>query len=142
MGLCVLLFEFMPIGGLLRYEITCQQEVIDAQAGPCVNGGIALLGLGELGGFPIGELLVLADLVLKKDGINLLQAHVGDVVLLDELLQFNKSSRMQFSHASKLMEIIGGGQADLDNGLIFKEFPEHIGQFRLLQTEEEGIGAG
>ena len=100
------------------------EVLIDAQAGPGVDGGIALLCLGELGGFPVRELLPLADLLMEKDGEDLLEAHVGDAVLFDHLLQLDESSRMQIAHPGKLMEVVGGGEAHLDAMGVLKEMLE------------------
>ncbi len=87
--------KFVVVGGVFGHELAALQVLIDADAGPRVDGGILLLGFGELWCLPVGELLALADLLLEQDGVNLLQAHVGYLILLDQLLQFNKASWLQ-----------------------------------------------
>ena len=64
----VLLDDFVPEGGFLRDEVAGHEVVVDAQTSPGVDGGIALLGFGELRGLPVGELLALADFLVKNDG--------------------------------------------------------------------------
>ena len=97
----------MPIGGLLGDEVAAGEVVVDAQAGPRVDGGIALLGVGQLRGFPVGELLPFADFLLEEDGVDLLKALIGDFILLHELLQFDKSCWMEVAHTRQLVEVVG-----------------------------------
>ena len=84
------------------------QVAVNAQAGPCIDGRIAFLGLGELRGLPVGELLPFADFLLENNGIDFLKAHVGDAKLFDHLLQFDESCRMDVTHARQLVEVVGG----------------------------------
>ena len=118
------------------------QIFIDFETRPSVDGGIALLGIGERGGLPIGELLPLADLHLEKDGKNLLEAHVGDAILLDELLQLDEAGRAAVTDACKLMKIVTRGETYLDARLIFKVLLEELRNTSFVQAEEEGIARG
>ena len=116
-----MLDEFVVVGGVFGDEVAGLQVVVDAQAGPRVDGGIGLLGIGEVGGFPVRELLAFADLFLEEDGVDLLQAHVGDVILLDKLLEFDEAYWLEVTHACQLMEIVGCRQSYLGDALILEE---------------------
>ena len=137
-----LLNEFVPVGGLFRDEAACLQVIVDAQACPGVDGGIALLGVGELRRFPVGELLSFADFLLEKDGVDLLQSHLNDLILLDQLLQFNKPGGMDVAHARELVEVIGGGQADFGATFVLKVVLQGLGDTGLVDAEEECIVIG
>ena len=114
-------------------EASALQVVVDLQACPGVDGCVALLGVGELGGFPVGELLSLADLVLEEDGVNLLQAHVGDLVLLDEGLQLDEAGGVDVGDAGELVEVVAGGEADLDAGFVLEQALEGLGDACLVE---------
>ena len=129
----------MPIGGLLGDECASLQMPVNEQTRPGVDGGIPLLGIAELGGFPVGELLSFADLLLEKYGVDLLQAHVGDVVLLDQLLQFNEACGMHVAYACELVKVVGGRKAHLDDTGIFQVFLEWGGDACLVQSKEECV---
>ena len=102
--------EFVPVGGFCWDEGSGLQELVDAKACPGVDGCIGLLRFGELGRFPIGELLGFADFLSEEYGVDLLQAHVRDLVLLDHLLQFDESSGLYGAvETGNLVEVVGGG---------------------------------
>ena len=123
-------------------EVAGLQVLVDAEAGPGVDGGIALLGFGELGRFPVGELLVFADFLLEEDGIDFLQAHVGDVILLDRLLQLDESSRGEVANTAQLMKVVGGGNAHFDVLGVFEVLLERGGDAGLIDAEEESVTVG
>ena len=91
----VLLDDFVPEGGFLRDEVAGHEVVVDAQTSPGVDGGIALLGFGELRGLPVSELLALADFLVKNDGVDFLQAHVGDSYLGHFVLYVDECSWLE-----------------------------------------------
>ena len=133
----------MPVGGELGDELSGLEVLVDLEAGPGVDGGILLLGVGEVGGFPVGELLALADLLLEDDGVDLLQAHVGDGILLDEFLQLGEAGGVEGGvEAHELVEVICGREADFDDGCVLQELPQGCGQAGLVEAEEEGVGLG
>ena len=96
------------------------QILIDFEASPSIDGGISLLCIGELWCLPIGELLPFADLVLEENGIDFLEAHVCDAVLLDELLQLDEAGRMTLANTGNLVEVVTGGEPHLDAGPVFE----------------------
>ena len=137
-----MLNKLVVVRGILGYEMPVLEVVVDAKARPCVDSGIALLGIGELRRFPIGELLALADFFLKEDGIYLLKAHVGDSELLDHLLELDESIWMGIAHASQLVKVIGRGESDLGNALVLDEFLEWRWNASVIDAEEEGVAGG
>ena len=137
-----MLDELVPVGGALGDECASLEVLVDAQACPGVDGGIALLGFGELWGFPVGELLSLADLVLEEDGVDLLQAHVADAVLLDEVLELDEAGWMDVGDAGQLVKVVGGGESDLGDAVVLEELLEWGGDAGLVQAEQEGMVVG
>ena len=135
----VLLDDFVPEGGFLRDEVAGHEVVVDAQTGPGVDGGIALLGFGELRGLPVGELLALADFLVKNDGVDLLQAHVGDMVLLDHLLEFDEGSGLHVADAGELVEVVVGRQSHLGDGFVLEVLLEWGGDACPVDAEEESV---
>ena len=134
--------EFVPIWRLLGDESAGLQALIDAQAGPCIDGCVTLLGIAQLGRLPVGELLVFADLLLEKDGIDLLQAHVGDAVLLDQLLQFDESGGMDVAQPGQLMEIVGSRETHLNDAGVLEVLLEWGSDARFVQADQKGVGVG
>ena len=112
------------------------------QACPSVNGCVTLLGVGELGGFPVGELLAFADFLLEKDGKDLLQAHVRNLILCDQLLQLDESCGMDVANAGELVEVVGSRQTDLGVTAVFEELLEWGGDAGLVQAKQEGVVVG
>ena len=134
--------EFVPIGGLFGDEVAAVEIAVDTQASPGVDCGIALLGIGQLRGFPVGELLSFADFLLEQDGIDFLKAHVGDVILFHELLQLDKSFWMYVAYPCKLVEVVCRGQSHFSADRVFKELLEWGGDAGLVQAEQECVVLG
>ena len=98
--------------------------------------------LAELGRFPVGKLLPLADLLLEKDSVNLLEAHVSDIELFHQLLQLDESGGMGVTDVCQLVKIVGGGKSHFGNGLVFKKILERGRNSHVVHAKEEGIGVG
>lgn len=133
----------MVVGGEGGVEGAGEEVAVDLEAGPGVDGGVLLLGVGEGGGFPVGELLGFADLLLEEDGVDLLQAHVGDLVVGDEFLQLGESGGTQGGlEAPELVEVVVGREPDFADGAVLEELQQGLGQACLVEAEEEGVGVG
>ena len=117
---------------------TCHKGFIDFDAGDGVERSIGqLLGI-ELVGFPVGETLALAELLMEEKGVNLGQAEVGDAVVLDQRLQLDKTFRFKrLAPFAEVLEIILCREPDLDEIGVFEQRLETIGKFLYLVEPEQ-----
>ena len=117
---------------------TRHEGFVDFDTGDGVERSIGqLLGI-ELVGFPVGETLSLAELLLEEKGVDLGQAEVGDAVVLDQRLQLDESFRFErFAPFAEVLEVVLRGEPDLDEVGILEELLETIGKFLNLVEPEE-----
>ena len=117
---------------------TRHEGFVDFDTGDGVERSIGqLLGI-ELVGFPVGETLSLAELLLEEKGVDLGQAEVGDAVVLDQRLQLDESFRFErFAPFAEILEVVLRGESDLDEVGILEELLETIGKFLNLVEPEE-----
>ena len=93
LNLALFLFAFEG-DDLVGVELLVREQVfINKERRPCVRRGVARLLGGEMGVFPVGQLLALGDLLAETDGVDLLEAEVEYAVLGHHVLDVHAVGR-------------------------------------------------
>lgn len=124
---------------LLGMKFPGKQMVVYLHAGPRVNGRIALLAWSQLGGLPVGEPLVLGYALSENQGKYLLEAVVGNLILLDECLQLDETGRGEFTKLCQRMEVIFQRKPDFLYRGVLENRHQPVEAPYLLQAEKEAL---
>jgi hypothetical protein len=104
-------------------------------------GCVFALCVGQIVGFPVGQLLALCDFLTEEIGVNFLQAHVLNAQGLHLMLELDERSGFEIPAFAQL-RMSPERESDLRDGVVAEQADDGVGHVDAVETEEEGHVAG